>query len=405
MSLTVFLAVLAAALAHASWNAMVKVRLDRFASMTLMFIGMGVFALPVLFLVPVPEGVTWLYILASMAFHTGYRWFLVKAYETGDLAQAYPLARGTAPLLTTLGAVVLLAELPTPLTIAGIALLSLGTLSMSFKGGDPTAIGGRAVAYALITSLFVASYTLSDGAGARSAASATSYIAWLYVLDAIWCVALALMLRGPRIVSVMAPEWKTGALTGALAGVKGSNYSIGLDSVREGVAEAWPSLELFVDGMDLLRLVFETVEPAAERLKARCYENFSTATDLADALVRRYGIAFREAHHIVGGAVQMALDAGLDASGLDAAIVERSAEREIGRRLDLDDAFVRASLDPVASVASRTTPGGTAPSEVRRVLAVLETRRHADGRLTAERRRTLAAADARLRAAVAALSA
>ena len=217
MSLTVFLAVLAAALAHASWNAMVKVRLDRFASMTLMFVGMGVFALPVLFLVPVPQGVTWLYILASMAFHTGYRWFLVKAYETGDLAQAYPLARGTAPLLTTLGAVVLLAELPTPLTIAGIALLSLGTLSMSFKGGDPTAIGGRAVAYALITSLFVASYTLSDGAGARSAASATSYIAWLYVLDAIWCVALALMLRGPRIVSVMAPEWKTGALTGALA--------------------------------------------------------------------------------------------------------------------------------------------------------------------------------------------
>ena len=218
MSLTVFLAVLAAALAHASWNAMVKVRLDRFASMTLMFVGMGVFALPVLFLVPVPQGVTWFYILASMAFHTGYRWFLVKAYETGDLAQAYPLARGTAPLLTTLGAVVLLAELPTPLTIGGIALLSLGTLSMSFRGGDPASgFSRRAVAYALITSLFVASYTLSDGAGARSAASATSYIAWLYVLDAIWCVALALVLRGPRIVAVMAPEWKTGALTGVLA--------------------------------------------------------------------------------------------------------------------------------------------------------------------------------------------
>ena len=195
-----------------------------------------------------------------------------------------------------------------------------------------------------------------------------------------------------------------GALTGALCGVKGSNYSIGLDSVREGVAEAWPSLELFVDGMDLLRLVFETVEPAAERLKARCYENFSTATDLADALVRRFGISFREAHHIVGGAVQMAIDAGLDASGLDAAIVERSAEREIGRRLGLDDAFVRASLDPVASVASRTTPGGTAPSEVRRVLTALETKRHADGRLTAERRTTLRAAEDRLRAAVTALA-
>lgn len=218
MSLTVFLAVLAAALAHASWNAMVKVRLDRFASMTLMFVGMGAFALPVVFLVPVPQGITWVLILASITAHTGYRWFLVKAYETGDLAQAYPLARGTAPLLTTLGGVVLLAEIPAPLTIVGIALLSLGTLSMSFRGGDPAAgVSPRAVVYALITSLFVASYTLADGAGARSAASATSYIAWLYVLDAVWCVAFALALRGPRIVSAMAPEWKTGALTGSLA--------------------------------------------------------------------------------------------------------------------------------------------------------------------------------------------
>jgi len=218
MSLTVFLAVLAAAAAHASWNAMVKVRLDRFASMTLMFIGMGVFALPVLFLVPMPQGVTWLYILASMAFHTGYRWFLVKAYETGDLAQAYPLARGTAPLITTLGAALLLAELPGAVAMLGIGLLSLGTLAMSFKGGDPTAgFGRRTVTYALVTSLFVASYTLSDGAGARSAASATSYIAWLYVLDGLWCLTLALMLRGRRILTVMAPEWRTGALAGGLA--------------------------------------------------------------------------------------------------------------------------------------------------------------------------------------------
>ncbi len=217
MSLTVFLAVLAAALAHASWNAMVKVRLDRFASMTLMFVGMGVFALSVIFLVPMPSGVTWLYILGSMTFHTGYRWFLVKAYETGDLAQAYPLARGTAPLITTLGGIVLLSELPSALSIVGIGLLSLGTLSMSFKGGNPAAIGGRAVTYALITSLFVASYTLSDGAGARSAPTATSYVAWLYVLDGLWCMAFALAVRGREIVTVIAPEWKTGALTGALA--------------------------------------------------------------------------------------------------------------------------------------------------------------------------------------------
>lgn len=218
MSLVVFLSVLAAALAHAVWNAMIKVRLDRFASITLMSIGMGVFALPFLVFVDVPHGITWLWIAASVAFHTGYRWFLVKAYATGDLAQSYPLARGTAPLLTTLGGVLLLREYPGMVTVGGIVLLSLGTLLMSFRGGSPTAaFSRRAVAYALITSVFVASYTLTDGTGARSAATATSYAAWLFVLDGIWCFVLGLLVRGRAIVTLMAPEWKTAIVTGVLA--------------------------------------------------------------------------------------------------------------------------------------------------------------------------------------------
>ncbi|MDP3897056.1 MAG: DMT family transporter [Mesorhizobium sp.] len=218
MSLLVFLAVLAAALAHAVWNAMIKVRLDRFASLTLMSIGMGVFALPFLAYVEVPQGITWLWIAASVAFHTGYRWFLVKAYETGDLAQSYPLARGTAPLLTTVGGIALLAEFPAPLTVGGIVLLSLGTLLMSFRGGSPTAaFSRRAVAYALVTSIFVASYTLTDGTGARSAATASSYAAWLFAFDAAWCLLLGLLLRGRAVVTVMIPEWRTGVVTGVLA--------------------------------------------------------------------------------------------------------------------------------------------------------------------------------------------
>lgn len=196
-----------------------------------------------------------------------------------------------------------------------------------------------------------------------------------------------------------------GALTGTLASVKGSNYSIGLDSVREGIAEAWPSLELFVDGMGLLRLVFETATPDAERLRKRCYENFSTATDLADGLVRECGLSFREAHHVVGGAVQRTLNAGLDASGMTAEIINASAQEEIGRALQLDAQFVRDCLDPVKSVHARATPGGTAPSEVRRMLAMLETKRSEDGSLTAARRKAVEAAAARLKNAVSALAA
>ena len=203
---------------HAVWNALIKVRLDRFASIQLMTIGMGVAALPLVAFVDVPQGRMWLWIAASVALHTGYRLFLVKAYESGDLAQTYPLARGTAPLLTTLGAAMFLFEVPRPLAIVGILLLSTGTLFMSLRGGSPTgAVGGRAVAYALITSLFVTGYTLTDGSGARLATTASSYAVWLFAVDAAWTLVLVLFLRGRAIVPIMLGEWKAGLVTGALA--------------------------------------------------------------------------------------------------------------------------------------------------------------------------------------------
>jgi drug/metabolite transporter (DMT)-like permease len=217
MSLAVFLAVLAAAAMHAVWNAMIKVRSDRFVTIQLMTLGMGAFALPVLFFVEVPSGITWLYLGLSTAFHCGYKFFLVKAYETGDLAQSYPLARGTAPLITTIGGVVLIQEVPGGWALAGIALLCLGTLLMSARGGGANALGRRSVVFALITSCFIAAYTLSDGTGARSAATATSYAAWLYLLDAIWSTIFCLMLRGRGVIRAMLPEWKVGVVAGFLS--------------------------------------------------------------------------------------------------------------------------------------------------------------------------------------------
>ena len=217
MTLQVFLAVLAAAAMHAAWNATIKVRLDRFASISLMTVGMGIVALPALPLVALPGAIGWLLIAASVALHIGYRLFLVKAYETGDLAQTYPLARGAAPLLTTLGGIVLIREIPGGLAILGILLLSAGTLLMSMRGGNGLTVERRAIGFAFITSLFVAGYTLTDGMGARSTDGAASYAAWLFAADAIVTGALMIFMRGSGIVSTMLPEWRTGLITGALA--------------------------------------------------------------------------------------------------------------------------------------------------------------------------------------------
>jgi drug/metabolite transporter (DMT)-like permease len=217
MTLPVFLAVLAAAAMHASWNATIKVRLDRLGSISLMTVGMGIVALPALPLVAVPGVAGWLLIAASVVLHTGYRLFLVKAYAAGDLAQTYPLARGAAPLLTTLGGVVLIREIPAGLAISGILLLSAGTLLMSVRGGNGLTVERRAIGFAFITSLFVAGYTLTDGMGARSADGAASYAAWLFVADAIVTAGVMVFMRGGGIVATMLPEWRTGLITGALA--------------------------------------------------------------------------------------------------------------------------------------------------------------------------------------------
>ncbi|MGX7874855.1 EamA family transporter [Mesorhizobium sp. ORM6] len=218
MTLFVFFAVLAAAAMHAIWNALVKVHLDRFLSITLMTSGMGAAAVVVLPFVEFPRAEVWPYIIASVIFHMGYRTFLIGAYQAGDFAQTYPLARGTAPLLAAIGGMFVVGEVPAPLAIVGILLLSTGTLVMSFRGGAHLErLNLRAVGFAFGTSIFIASYTLSDGSGARLAATAQSYAAWLFVCDALGALVLCLIFRGPKALPVLARDWK-GLFTGVLSG-------------------------------------------------------------------------------------------------------------------------------------------------------------------------------------------
>ncbi len=218
MSAEVFLAVLAAALMHAGWNALIKVRLDPFLSISLMSFGMGTISLVCLPFVALPTGWTWLWIGLSVAFHTGYKLFLVSAYRQGDLGQVYPLARGTAPLLTAIGSAVLVGEVVSRWTAVAIAVVCAGILLMSLRGSSSAAWLGRAtVLYALGTSVFIALYTLVDGVGGRSAPSASSYTVWLFVLDGFTMVLLCLLVRGRPAVEATLPALPSGIGLGALS--------------------------------------------------------------------------------------------------------------------------------------------------------------------------------------------
>ncbi len=184
MSLAVSLAVLLAALLHASWNAMIKGGGDVLHDTAGIVVGATLVALPFTLVVPFPVAAAWPYIVASVTVHLAYYALMVAAYRAGDLSLVYPLMRGAAPLLTALAGIVVLGEVPAPLGWLGIVLISAGVVVLGQRAVDH-APSRAAIGFALANAAVIALYTLIDGSGARAAGSAWSYIVWLFVLDGV----------------------------------------------------------------------------------------------------------------------------------------------------------------------------------------------------------------------------
>ncbi|HAS8351023.1 TPA: EamA family transporter [Vibrio vulnificus] len=189
MSATLFIAVLFAAFFHASWNAVIKFGQDRFLGIAVMTIWSGVVSVPALLWLGLPDAAAVKWLLLSALFHIGYAICLSKAYSKGDLSQIYPVSRGCAPLLTTLFAVLLFGEHLPWLSLAGILLIITGVILPALKHR----VSGHArsgLIYAVITALFTACYTLSDGFGARSSTDSLTYIFWLFALNGLVMVVM-----------------------------------------------------------------------------------------------------------------------------------------------------------------------------------------------------------------------
>jgi len=149
-----------------------------------------------------------------------------------------------------------------------------------------------------------------------------------------------------------------GLLMGASVSIKGTNFSHTGDGNREGTRGFWEAAEESLRCIKLLNLVLRTATPNAELAVKRAGEDFSTATGLADLIVREADLSFREAHHVVGGAVRMAMDAGLPAHRIDTEMVDACALEQLGHKLNLCADKVRDCLDPTANVQGRSSAGG-----------------------------------------------
>ncbi|MDR5733492.1 DMT family transporter [Caballeronia sp. LZ025] len=172
-------AVLFAALLHASWNAMLHGNRDRFLSMTWMSIAIAAVSSVAVIALPLPADAAWPCIVASGLVHIVYNVSLVRSYRRGDLAQAYPIARGSSPLLVTLGAALFAHEAIGPLHAFGIALISGGIMALALQGRHVSRSSALA---ALTTGVTIAIYTVIDGIGVRASnGQALAYTAWMFL--------------------------------------------------------------------------------------------------------------------------------------------------------------------------------------------------------------------------------
>jgi drug/metabolite transporter (DMT)-like permease len=214
MTTLVFLVVLAAAVLHASWNALVKHGGDPMFRLAVATLTGSVCAVPFLPFVSVPAAPAWPWLLGSVATHVGYYITLAWGYRTGDLSVVYPVARGVAPPLVALAALAVAGERLDPMGVAAVALICAGILALVLLGGAWRHRPG-AVVSALGCGATIAAYTICDGQGVRAAGDPLGYIVWLHLIDGVFFAAAVLWARRARL----ARDVRRGLAPAALSGV------------------------------------------------------------------------------------------------------------------------------------------------------------------------------------------
>jgi drug/metabolite transporter (DMT)-like permease len=217
METHVFFAVLFGAACHAGWNAFLKIKLEPFTAMALIAVCSALIVVPIVPFVGVPPAAAWPWVAASMAFHLGYFISLTEAYRTGDMGQVYPIARGSAPLMTAIVGTLFVGEKVGLLGWLGILVLVGGVFLLSMRGGRDLHFDKRAVLFALCTAVTICGYSVVDGIGARTAGSAHAYTVWLFILDGLMMLVFVLLRRGTAVVGEFASFWKSGLIGGALS--------------------------------------------------------------------------------------------------------------------------------------------------------------------------------------------
>jgi drug/metabolite transporter (DMT)-like permease len=216
LSTLVLAAVLFGALLHASWNAVVKAQYDHSLAALVVAVFAGCFGFPLMLALPAPPPAAWPYLAASSLIHIGYFVLVGFAYRSADLGVAYPLTRGSAPLLTALLAFLFLSEALAWNGWLAIVILAAGIMALSADALIRGGLTWRAALAVAANAGVIVTYTLVDGLGARLTGDGLVYGAWLLVGAGLCVLLFALVTRRQAFFREAKKMWLPGLVAGAL---------------------------------------------------------------------------------------------------------------------------------------------------------------------------------------------
>jgi drug/metabolite transporter (DMT)-like permease len=226
--------VILSAIAHAVWNALVKSAGDRAMTMVAIRItGMmlGLLALP---FVDWPAAESWKWLAATAIVMFAYYALLVCSYGVGDMSVVYPLARGLAPVLTTIAAFLAIGEALSTGQIVAVALISIGIMALSFGAGASRA----AVGFALATGVSVATYSFFAGLGVRTAGTVLGFQACLEIVTGFGVLCYAVVVRRTDLIVYARRHGAVGLFAGAVSVAGFLAYLIAARSLPLGPVSA-----------------------------------------------------------------------------------------------------------------------------------------------------------------------
>ncbi|NJM29787.1 MAG: EamA family transporter [Rhizobiales bacterium] len=214
----IFIAIIACAALHALWNSFLKIKADPAVATTMLAVGGGIAGTGLLCFTGMPDPRALPFLALSVVIHLFYWTSLGKAYAAGDVCRVYPLARGAAPVITTLLAIPLFGEFPSAHAWAGIATVTAGVFLIAIKRDAGTVELNRdTLKFAAMVAVTIPAYSLVDGYGGRLAGSGFAYTAFLYVCNGWALLAYGLVKQRAALIETLDRNWHLGLFTGSLS--------------------------------------------------------------------------------------------------------------------------------------------------------------------------------------------